>query len=226
MYWSKGHLHSPTRMHVCKILLKLQLNWHGYVKFWFNYFMDNLSIEHISRTAYQCTTRTWHPRYQLDRLVILALKWNFNKCTFDISMLGYITCQLKSSNIYHLPNSNRVLFPTLAWNMVLKPNIFLLGWLPTDKSSLYTHHISCYLGYWSELGVIFINAKEGRMMHLPYENESTCRDPPPIYCNNSTAASITNNTIKRQCSCSVEMYYLLTMDQVEHSECIDRQQPR
>jgi hypothetical protein len=70
----------------------------------------------------------------------------------------------------------------------------------------------------AELGALFVNAKEGRVIRLILEELGHPQPPTPIHCDNSTAAGIANNTVKRQRSRSMEMRYFWIADQVARKQ--------
>jgi hypothetical protein len=57
----------------------------------------------------------------------------------------------------------------------------------------------------AELGAIFLNAKEAKILRLTLEELGHSQPPTPIHIDNSTTVGIVNNTIKRQKSQSMEM---------------------
>ena len=61
----------------------------------------------------------------------------------------------------------------------------------------------------AKLGALFFNCKEGRMMRLTLQEMGHPQPSTPIHCNNMTAAGITNDTIKKQRSQSMEMCIFL-----------------
>ena len=105
---------------------------------------------------------------------------------------------------------------------------YFLGWLPKDnlpiKLSGAIHVISTILKFVAasaaeaELGALFVNAKEGRVIRLILQELGHPQPPTPIHCDNSTAAGIANNTVKRQRSCSMEMRYFWIADQVARKQ--------
>ncbi len=56
----------------------------------------------------------------------------------------------------------------------------------------------------AELGAHFVNAKEGKIIHLILEEMG---HSPPFHCDYSTVTVIINNSVKNQCSRSMEMKY-------------------
>eukprot|EP00804_Cyclotella_cryptica_P000705 CCRYP_000993-RA/>CCRYP_000993-RA protein AED:0.40 eAED:0.40 QI:0/-1/0/1/-1/1/1/0/237 len=64
----------------------------------------------------------------------------------------------------------------------------------------------------AELGALFLNAKETKIMRLTLEELGHPQPPTPIHCDNSTTVGIVNNTVKRQKSRSMEMRYFWLLD--------------
>eukprot|EP00804_Cyclotella_cryptica_P019747 CCRYP_009656-RC/>CCRYP_009656-RC protein AED:0.39 eAED:0.39 QI:0/-1/0/1/-1/1/1/0/229 len=105
---------------------------------------------------------------------------------------------------------------------------FFLGWIPRDhlpiKLNGAIHVISTILKFVAasaaeaELGALFVNAKEGRIIRLILHELGHPQPPTPIHCDNSTAAGIANNTVKHQCSRSMEMCYFWIADQVARKQ--------
>ena len=103
---------------------------------------------------------------------------------------------------------------------------YFLGWIPHDnipiKLNGAIHVISTILKFVAtsaakaKLGALFVNAKEGRVIRLILQELGHPQPPTPIHCDNSTAAGIANNMVKRQQSCSMEMQYFWIADQVAH----------
>ena len=102
---------------------------------------------------------------------------------------------------------------------------FFLGWLPEkDKpirlnGGLFT--LSAILKFVAasaaetELGALFLNMREGRVIRLTLEELGQPQPPSPISCDNETAVGIVNGTVKRQRSRMFEMRYFYCCDQVE-----------
>eukprot|EP00804_Cyclotella_cryptica_P015695 CCRYP_018924-RA/>CCRYP_018924-RA protein AED:0.15 eAED:0.15 QI:0/-1/0/1/-1/1/1/0/1314 len=65
----------------------------------------------------------------------------------------------------------------------------------------------------AELGALFLNAKEARVMRLTLHELGHPQPPTPIHIDNSTTVGIVTNTIKRQKSRSMEMRYFWLLDQ-------------
>jgi hypothetical protein len=64
----------------------------------------------------------------------------------------------------------------------------------------------------AELGALFLNAKEAKVLRLTLEELGHKQPPTPIHVDNSTTVGIVNNTIKRQKSRSMEMRYFWLLD--------------
>ena len=85
---------------------------------------------------------------------------------------------------------------------------FLLGWIPRYKSpiclngAIYTLcNIMEFVAYFAaeeELGALFMNSKEGRIIRINIKELGHTQPPTSIHCNNITAAGIENGTVKRQ----------------------------
>ena len=66
----------------------------------------------------------------------------------------------------------------------------------------------------AELGALFLNCKEGKIIRLTLEEMGHKQPPTPIHCDNVTAAGIANDTVKKQRSRSMEMRFFWVTDQV------------
>ena len=62
---------------------------------------------------------------------------------------------------------------------------------------------------------MFVNSKEGKVMHLIFHELVHKKPSTPIHCDNTTATGIANNTVKKQRSRSMEMIYFWIADQVQ-----------
>mgnify|MGYP006183795327 CR=1 FL=1 len=101
---------------------------------------------------------------------------------------------------------------------------YFLGWIPRDniptKLNGAIHVISTILKFVAasaaeaKLGALFVNAKEGSVIHLILQELGHPQPPTPIHCDNSTTAGIANNTVKCLKSCLMEMQYFWIADQV------------
>jgi hypothetical protein len=72
----------------------------------------------------------------------------------------------------------------------------------------------------AELGALFLNCKEGVILRLILNELGHTQPPTPIHCNNKTATGITNDTVKKQRSRSMEMRFFWVGDQVK-CQCFD-----
>jgi hypothetical protein len=93
--------------------------------------------------------------------------------------------------------------------------IFFMGWKP--KSGEYiclngAFHVSLMIMKFvvastteAELGAIYHNCQTGIIFRLTLVEMSHTQPKTPVHCDNTTAVSITNNSIKRQCTRSIEM---------------------
>ena len=68
----------------------------------------------------------------------------------------------------------------------------------------------------AELGELFLNCKEGRIMRLTLQEMCHPQPAMPIHCGNMTATGITNDTTKKQHSRSMEMRFFWVTDQVKN----------
>ena len=102
---------------------------------------------------------------------------------------------------------------------------YFLGWLPQDdrpirlNGGIYT--LCTVLKFVAssaaeaELGALFLNVKEGRVLRLTLEEMGHPQPPTPIHCDNSTAVGIANETVKKHRSRPMEMRYFYSCDQVK-----------
>jgi hypothetical protein len=100
--------------------------------------------------------------------------------------------------------------------------IFFLGSLPKNNQPLRLNGAIAVLctilkfvaasAAEAELGALFLNAKEAKIMRLTLEELGHPQPPTPIHCDNSTTVGIINNTVKRQKSRSMEMRYFWLLD--------------
>ena len=65
----------------------------------------------------------------------------------------------------------------------------------------------------AELGELFLNTKEARIVRLTLAKLVHPQPQTPIHIENTTAVGIVNNTIKRQQSRAIEMRYFWLLDQ-------------
>ena len=64
----------------------------------------------------------------------------------------------------------------------------------------------------AELGALFLNAQEAKVLRLVLEELGHPQPPIPIHIDNTTTVGIVNNTIKRQRSRAMEMRYFWLLD--------------
>ena len=77
----------------------------------------------------------------------------------------------------------------------------------------------------AELGALFLNAKEARIMRLTLHELGHPQPPTPIHVDNSTTVGIVNNTVKRQKSRSMEMRYFWLLERHVQKEFNFQYQP-
>ena len=104
--------------------------------------------------------------------------------------------------------------------------IYFLSSLPTTNKPIklngFFHVLSSVLKFVAasaaeaELGALFHNIKEARIMRLTLKELGHPQPPTPIHCDNSTAVGIVNNTVKKHRSRSMEMRYFYACDQVHN----------
>jgi hypothetical protein len=67
----------------------------------------------------------------------------------------------------------------------------------------------------AELGALFMNIKDGVILRLILTELGHQQPPTPVHCDNQTATGIANDTVKKQCSRSMEMCFFWIGDQVK-----------
>ena len=102
----------------------------------------------------------------------------------------------------------------------------LIVWTPRDSHSirlnitiftLYTIlKFFAALSAEAESNALFLNAKETKIIRLMLHKIRHPKPPTPIHCDNATSAGISNGTIKRQHSQSMEMCYFYICDLVKN----------
>ena len=105
---------------------------------------------------------------------------------------------------------------------------YFLCWLPRDNAPIRLNgaiYTLCNIMKFvassaaeAELGALFMNAKEVRIIRLTLKELGRPQPPTPIHCDNATAAGIANGSVKRQCSRAIEMGYFYICDQVKNGE--------
>jgi hypothetical protein len=99
---------------------------------------------------------------------------------------------------------------------------FFLGSIPQDSEPIIingTIHITCTIlklvaasAAEAELGALFLNAQEAKVICLVLMELGHPQLPTPIHIDNTTTVGIVNNTIKIQWSRSIEMRYFWLLD--------------
>ena len=99
---------------------------------------------------------------------------------------------------------------------------FFLGSVPTDGKPIKLNgaiHTLCTILKFvassaaeAELGALFLNAKEAKIIRLALHELGYPQPATPIHIDNTTVVGIVNNTIKRQKSKSMEMRYFWLLD--------------
>ncbi len=99
---------------------------------------------------------------------------------------------------------------------------FLLGSLPIEGNPIKLNgviHITCTIlklvdasAAKAEVGALFLNAQEAKVLHLTLAELGHPQPPTSIYIDNTTTVSIVNNPIKRQRSRAIEMQYFWLLD--------------
>ena len=72
----------------------------------------------------------------------------------------------------------------------------------------------------AELGALYLNVKQGRIIRLALEEMGHPQPPTPINCNNLTTTGIVNGTVKRQRLRSMEMRYFYVVNQVDNKQFV------
>jgi hypothetical protein len=99
---------------------------------------------------------------------------------------------------------------------------FFLGSLPVDDDPIKLNgaiHITCTIlklvaasAAEAELGALFLNAQEAKVLQLTLLELSHPQPPTAIHIDNTTSVGIVNNTIKHQGSRAMEMRYFWLLD--------------
>ncbi len=92
---------------------------------------------------------------------------------------------------------------------------FFMGWFPNNgdpiriNGALFTLcailRFAVISATKAKLGALFLNCKEGMICQLALEKFGHPQPKTHVHCNHATAVGIANNTVKRQCSRSMEM---------------------
>jgi hypothetical protein len=67
----------------------------------------------------------------------------------------------------------------------------------------------------AELGALFYNCQDGTILRLTLDKLGHPQPPTPVHCDNSTAVSIANDTVKKQQSRAMEKNFFWITNQVE-----------
>ena len=67
----------------------------------------------------------------------------------------------------------------------------------------------------AEVGPLFLNIKQGRVLRLNLAEMGHPQPPTPIHCDNATAVGIANETVKKHRSRPMEMRYFYSCNQVK-----------
>jgi len=99
---------------------------------------------------------------------------------------------------------------------------FFLGSLPRNVDPIKLNgaiHVTCTIlklvaasAAEAELGALFLNAQEAKVIRLVLAKLGHPQPPTPIHIDNTTTVGIVNNTIKQQQSRSMEMRYFWLLD--------------
>ena len=102
---------------------------------------------------------------------------------------------------------------------------YFLGWLPQSNQpiclngAIYT--LCTVLKFVAssapeaKFRALFLNIKEGRVLRLTLAEKGHPQPPTPIHCNNATAVSIANETMKKHRSRLMEMRYFYSCNQIK-----------
>ena len=107
---------------------------------------------------------------------------------------------------------------------------YFLGSIPVDKQPITLNgpvlSLSAILkcvaasAAEAELGALFLNAKEAKILRLTLSEMGHPQPPTPIRTDNSTAAGITNNTIRQRRSRSMDVRFYWVRDRVQQGQLI------
>jgi hypothetical protein len=101
---------------------------------------------------------------------------------------------------------------------------FFMGWMPVDEEPIKLNgafHVSANIMQFvvasvanAKLGALYHNCQIGITFHDILNDMGHPQPKTPVCCNNATAVEIANNTVKRQCSRSMEMRFFWVGDKV------------
>ena len=89
---------------------------------------------------------------------------------------------------------------------------------PSERSHFHTVHspkIRSLSVAEAELGALFLNIKEGRVLRLTLAEMGHPEPPNPIHCDNEKAVGIANKTVKKHSSRPMEMIYFYSCNEVK-----------
>jgi len=96
--------------------------------------------------------------------------------------------------------------------------IYFLGQVPRDGQVIQLNgpiHVQASICKFvvasaakAELGALFYNCQDGKIFRLVLTELGHAQPPTPVHCDNSTAVSIANDTVKKQRSRAMEMILL------------------
>jgi hypothetical protein len=102
---------------------------------------------------------------------------------------------------------------------------FFMGWTPNPTQPIKlngTFFTLCAILWFvvasaaeAELGALFLNCKQVTIFQLTIEEMGHPQPPTPVNCNNFTTVGIANNTVKHQCSRSMETRFFWVADAVK-----------
>ena len=112
---------------------------------------------------------------------------------------------------------------------------YFLGWLPQNNKTIRLNgaiYTLCTVlkvvsssAAEAELGALFLNIKEGRVLQLTLEEMGHNQPPTPICCDNERAVGIANETVKKHRSCPMEIRYFYRCEQVRRGNFNVQYQP-
>ena len=70
----------------------------------------------------------------------------------------------------------------------------------------------------AEVGALFLNIKQGRVLRLTLAEMGHPQPPTPIHCDNATLVGISNETVKKHPSRLMEMRHFYSRDQVKRGD--------
>ncbi len=130
------------------------------------------------------------------------------------------TCYCTSNMILNIHSNASYL--SAPWARSQVGSYFFIGSLPVDGNPIKLNgaiHITCTIlkliaasAAKAELGSLFLNTQEAKVLHLTLTELGHPQPPTPIHIDNTTTVGIVNNTIKWQCFRAMEMRYFWLLD--------------